>query len=77
MAMVNGTVQLNQLNDADMAKVFEFKAAHEGKFSFDFHPPQPGQYNPPTGANMVTLGWTTVEALDLIDAFVKELLKTP
>jgi hypothetical protein len=74
MAIISGSVQLNQLNDADMAKVFEFKAAHEGKFNFDFHTPQPGQYNPAPGVNNVTIGWSTIEGLDLTSELVKELL---
>jgi len=77
MANISGTVQLSTLNDADMAKVFQFKASHEGKFTFDFHTPQPGQYNPSPNVNNVTMGWSTIEALDLIDAFVKDLTKTP
>jgi hypothetical protein len=74
MAAISGTVQLNQLNDVDMAKIFAFKGAHENKFSFDFHTPQPGQYQPTPNVNTVSLGWSTIEGLDLINGFVKELL---
>jgi len=71
MVNVSGEVQLNQLNDQETAKVYEFKAANENKLSFTFNaPPQI-----PNSTN-VRVVWTGEAGLNLINDLIKSLLQT-
>lgn len=72
MANISGTISIVQLSDLGMAKVFEVKAAHAGKFTVQL-PVQPGQANAvPTQASF---HWTGPEGLDAVVQAVKEVLK--
>ena len=74
MMNVNGTLNLNQLTDAQVAKVYGYKAAHEGSFNIVTNPNQ--QYGGAPNSTALQLQLSTPDSLDLINSLVKELLKT-
>lgn len=78
MNLVSGYVTLNSLDDREMAVVFEFKARHEGVFSFD--PKQMNSVNiagagnkPKIAYNNIILSWHTIEGLKLVIQLVERL----
>ena len=72
MATISGSMSINQLTDLQMAKVFEVKAANQGKFTVQLHVP-PGQTVAiPTQAS---LNWTGQEGLEAAYNAVKEVMK--
>jgi hypothetical protein len=73
MATISGTISITQLTDLQMAKVFEVKAANQGKFAVQLHVP-PGQtVVVPTQAS---LNWSAPEGLEAAYLAAKEILKT-
>jgi hypothetical protein len=72
MAAISGTISIVQLTDLQMAKVFEVKAASQGKFSVQLHVP-PGQtVAVPTQASLI---WGGPEGLEAAYNAAKEILK--
>jgi hypothetical protein len=72
MANISGTVSIIQLTDLGMAKVFEVKAAHAGKFTVQL-PVQAGQsVATPTQANF---HWSGIEGLEAVHKAVKQVLE--
>jgi hypothetical protein len=73
--MTNGIISLNGLTDKQMAKLFEFKASHEGAFNYNVNATQLVQAGPSTSVyNNVNLGWNGDQNLKVIMELVSILM---
>jgi hypothetical protein len=70
MANISGTVQINNISDGDMVKIYEFKEKHNGDFTFQLSTsgPQGNQILP-----HITLSWTKIEGAEAVVQLMKEL----
>jgi hypothetical protein len=74
--MTGGSIVLNGVKDAEVARIFEFKTAHEGQFVVGFNSQQIQQppNQPPSYYNF-TITWTTDAGLKLILELMGSLVK--
>ncbi len=73
--MTTGIISLNGLTDKQMARLFDFKASHEGKFTYNPNQTQLVQSSPTTSVyNSVNLGWINDEGLKVVMELVSLLL---
>ena len=66
MANIQGSVILQQISDAEMVKIYQFKEKHAASFTFSLA----------TGSNsqpMVTLSWNKLEGAEAVYGLVREL----
>ena len=71
MATISGSVSIVQLSDLQMAKVFEQKAASNGKFTVQLPVPSGQGYASPSQA---TFQWNGLDGLDAVHSAVKQIL---
>lgn len=74
MSEVSGTVHIDHVTDSEMALVYEFKASHEHRFTFDVEPCPPPQDDPAPQSSVV-IGWKSIRDLDLLVKFLDSIEK--
>jgi hypothetical protein len=75
-----GSITLNGISDKELAKIWELKAKHEGKFNFQPNAMQPVYLNnnpqQPTGKyNNVTFTWQEDAGLKVVHEVIEYILK--
>jgi len=89
MTNVTGSITLNGVTDAEMARIWETKAKHGNKFNFvpgfqpvppqpqrPGYPPQPQQHHPEVVTyNNVTFVWNDAEGLAIVHEVISYLLR--
>lgn len=72
--MTSGQITLNGISDPQVAKVFEFKTAHEGQFVVSFNSQPIQQGNQPPTYNSFNISWANDAGLKLVLELVGSLL---
>lgn len=74
-----GTITLNGISDKELARIWELKAKHQGKFNFQPNVLQPitqGNQQMPTGRyNNVVFNWPDDEGLKIVHEVIEYILK--
>ena len=70
MATISGSVQIYNISDADMVKIFTFKEKDSTSFTFELSTMGiSGSHTPP----QISLTWTTLEGAEKVVELMKEL----
>ena len=72
---MTGSITLNGVTDAEMAKVFELKAKHGTALHFNPQPVQPITNSNPPAYNNVQFSWNTADGFHLVHEVVSVLTK--
>jgi len=75
----SGTITLNGISDKELARIWELKAKHEGKFNFQPNVLQPilqGNQQMATGRyNNVVFTWPDDQGLKIVHEVIEYILK--
>lgn len=72
---MTGSITLNGVSDAEMAKVFELKAKHGPALLFNPQHVQPIVNSNPPAYNNVQFSWSTADGFHLVHEVVSALAK--